>query len=336
MGTVFQVLGIIFVVIVAVVLAAYFLIRRKLKAISKTLAGFAAQPSEINLVEEPSPAWMEKPGVQSMVKELDRLGFIRGRAYGIEEMPQVRLCSFFTADPAAACVLYEHDQAGNWADLVLKYEDGTDITITNAPAGEDIDTRPDSTKVFPKDATLAELCRELDRRLESKAVLAIRDADFKQTFEEAYRKDMEWRNKRGGITEEEVRRIAAKEDGEYDDSDIAEAMLRIKSGELLQLHEDCIGNFLRQNPGSARDDGHGLFVVSDQLDAACYVGYLAEYLDLPDDLLERLERLSKVTRSAKALFMKANGELPRRLRAQKVGSVGSPIDADIYRAPEEG
>ncbi len=336
MGTLFQVLGIIFLIIVVVVVLAIFLIRRKLKAIAKNLAGFASQPSEIHLVEEVSPTWMEEPGVHSIMKELNHLGFTRGRAYGIEEMPQVRLCSFFRDGPAPVCALYEHEQAGNWVDLGVKYQDGTDITVTNAPTGEDLDARPNSKKVFIKDASLAALCRELERRLEPKATIAIDDANFRQTFEDAYREDMEWRNKRGGITEEEVRRIAEKEDGKYDDLDIAEAMIQIKSGELFQLHEDCIENFIRQNPGLAEEDendGENLFVVSDQLDAASYVGYLGTYLDLSDELFEQLERLSKVTKSAKVLFMKANGELHGRLRATKIGSVDSPIDADIYRAP---
>jgi hypothetical protein len=335
MGTVFQILGIIFLVIVVVVVLAYFLIRRKLKAIAKALEGCAAQASEVHLEEELRPAWVTEPNVQSMMEELTQLGFTRGRAYGIEEMPQVKLCTFFRTDPAIACALYQHDAVGNWVDLVVKYEDGTDITVTNAPTGEDVDTRPNSTKVFLKGAGLTELCRELEGRLERKATRDIHDANFKEIFEEAYREDMEWRNKRGGVTEEEVRRIAQKMDGEFDDTVIEEAVLQIKSGELYQLHEDCIENFARQNRMSAGEDGHdrnALFVVSDQVDAASYVDYLGNYLDFSYEMTEQLLRLSKVTRSPKVLFMKGNGLLPRKSRATKVGSVSSPIDADIYRA----
>jgi len=338
MGTFFQILGIIFIVIVAVVALAIFLIRRKLKAIAKALDGYAAQPSEIHLEEEMRPTWVAEPGVQTMVKELTQLGFTRGRAYSIEEMPQVMLCSFFRTNPAIACVLYQHDAVGNWVDLVVKYDDGTDITATNAPTGEDLDTRPNSTKVFLKEAGLGELYRELEGRLEGKATRAIDDANFKEIFEEAYREDMEWRNKRGGVTEEDVRRIAQKQGQDLDDSGIAEAMRQIKSGELYQLHRDCIENFTTQNRMSAGEDGHdsdALFVVSDQLDAASYVDYLRDYLDFSDEQTAQLERLSKVTKSAKVLFMKGNGSLPGRSRATKIGSVNSPIDADIYRAPIE-
>ncbi len=338
MGTVFQLLGIIFLIILVVVVLAVFLIRRKLKAIAKALSGYDAQPSEVHLTEELRPAWVAEPSVQSMIEELTSLGFARGKAYGIEEMPQVKLCSFFRANPAIVCALYQHDAAGNWVDLVVKNEDGTGITVTNAPTGEDLDTRPNSTKVFLKDADLISLCRELEKRIEHKETLPIDDTNFKEVFENSYKEDMEWRNKRGGVTAEEVRRIAQKMDGEYDDTVIAEAVQRIKSGELYQLHEDCIENFARLNPELVEENGNGrdaLFLVSDHLDAASYVGYLGTYLDLPDKLFEQLERLSKLTKSARVLFMKANGTLPKRSRATKIGSVSSPIDAEIYRSPLE-
>jgi len=45
----------------------------------------------------------------------------------------------------------KQDGLGAWVDMVMKYEDGTSTTWSNAPMGQDLDHRPGHDKVYDKE-----------------------------------------------------------------------------------------------------------------------------------------------------------------------------------------
>ena len=201
----FKTLGLVFLVILLIVLLAVWFFIRKWRKFKKKLQSMDSQtPGRIHLNEDLEPEWLENDEVKPVIGRLLRSGFTKGKAYSIQEMPMVRLTGLFHPKLGICAVVYAHDQAGHWVDLGIQYQDGQDLTISNAPMGQEMDHRPECTKIFLPGASLDELVAALNKNILKKPKVMVDDLNFRQTFEEAYVKDMEWRAGRGGVTEEEV------------------------------------------------------------------------------------------------------------------------------------
>lgn len=327
-----QVIGIIFLVIIGIIVLLVIVIRTKWKSIKQMLA-VGAQPSTIHLVEDDSPEWLNSENVQQQIRQMEELGFIPGKTYTIEEMPGVTLLSLFHRQDEILATLYRHDIAGVWVDFVVEYEDGTELTVSNAPYGEEIDTRPEVTKIIQKEFSIQQLYSEVKSRWESKPKITSNLQTFKQIFEEAYKRDMVWRNERGGITEDEVRRVAAKDGDRYTEEVIDTAMLKIKIDEIYKWHDECIQQFIKESTLSVADWERYrelIFVVSNQMHPKAFVEYVSCYLNLEDDEIEYFRELASQFRRTKELFDRINASLSEEQNGKKLGSVSFPIDADMY------
>ena len=145
---------------------------------------------------------------ESHRRELETLGFNPIGTYQVKEMPGVTLVAFTQSFKAVCAVVYRHPLAGVFMDMCSMTEDDRGLTVTNAPAGGNLDHPPGREKIFePK----AALCRLYDRVLSDRPAGPHRRLDasnFARVFEEEYAREMKWRQGRGGVTEEEVRREA--------------------------------------------------------------------------------------------------------------------------------
>ncbi len=211
--------------VAGIILLGGLLLRRLLTRVGTLIA------SEIHLTEDRQPSWIRSPEVEDIIRDLQKLGFRKGFAYTIVEMPDVKVLGLHRPSQGMTAALYQHDFMGNWVDLVIEHTDGSAITVSNAPAGQEIDPPPNKVKIFREEASVGELYQEILNRTKSKPKRRVDQANFKDFFQEAYRKEMEWRSRRGGTTEEEVRRVAAGMSEEFDDEDIAAALKQIKADE---------------------------------------------------------------------------------------------------------
>ena len=108
----------------------------------------------------PVPSAMVLRLVTPRAEPMAGLGFHDAGQYTIEEIPGVNLWAFVNPSEAAYGVVYEHPMAGVAVDFVTQYEDGTGITYTTAPQGDELDRRPGHDKVYLKEASTEELYRK--------------------------------------------------------------------------------------------------------------------------------------------------------------------------------
>lgn len=141
-------------------------------------------------------------------RELENLGFTPIGVYDVREMPGVTLVAFTNAFKAVCAVVYRHPIGGVFADMVSMTEDDRGLTVTNAPLGGNLDQPPGRAKVFQGAATLRQLCDRLLADRPQGAYRRIDASNFVRVFQDEYAREMEWRHKRGGPTEDEVRREA--------------------------------------------------------------------------------------------------------------------------------
>jgi hypothetical protein len=105
--------------------------------------------------------------------------------------------------------VYEHPIAGVFVDFFTVNEDDQSLTVSNAPAGEELDTPPGHEKLVEKNLALGDMYDLLLRKRPRGRYRRFDAKNFPEEFARAYAKEMDWRMERGGVTEDEVRRSAA-------------------------------------------------------------------------------------------------------------------------------
>jgi hypothetical protein len=141
-------------------------------------------------------------------RELESLGFTPIGIYDVREMPGVTLVAFTQASESVCAVVYRHPIAGVFSDVICVTEERRSLTVTNAPAGANLDHQPGHDKVYMVKASMKQLYDRLMEQRPSGPYKRIDSSNFMRVFEDAYAREMEWRKSRGGPTRDEVRREA--------------------------------------------------------------------------------------------------------------------------------
>lgn len=123
-------------------------------------------------------------------------------------MPGLIISGFVKPSEQLLGVIYDHPTAGIWIDICVEYNDEENLTVSNAPAGQEMDHMPQSTKIYLKGSSLDELLAKVLAERKNKGRKTVTKEDFASTFEEAYKKEAKWRIGRGGPTSLEVKRVA--------------------------------------------------------------------------------------------------------------------------------
>lgn len=224
MSMVLQVLGglfVLFLVLIVGVVVLWQVIKSKLRKFAQGLAADAGTPSSIHLEPEPSPEWRDAGAVRRHRAPLESAGFQDAGVFSVAEMPGILLHAFAHPAEGAYAVVYEHPQVGVWLDLVTRYADGTSVTFGNATRGGGLDSQLGHDKVREPGGDPAALLRRFLAERAPKPRVAVSAAEFVSCFEQAYADEMQWRNERGGPTEEEIRRVAAESGREVCDETVA-------------------------------------------------------------------------------------------------------------------
>jgi len=184
-----------------VIVALFFLYKFLLQLSTKPVL-------EISLVPTDNPRWSHKKIITELTDTFNAHGFDLAGHYDCPEMPGVKIAGFVKPSEQLIGVLYDHPIAGIWEDICIEYNDGESLTVSNAPMGQEMDHMPQSTKIYMKGSALDELIAKILSERKNKGRKTITKENFSSNFEEAYRKEMNWRMERGGPTALEVKRVA--------------------------------------------------------------------------------------------------------------------------------
>ncbi len=194
---------IIIVIIVTVTIAVFFLFRYFLKVSRKPVL-------EVSLVPIDNPRWSDKKKIGELIDAFKRNRFDLAGYYECWEMSGLIISGFVKPSEQLLGVIYDHPIAGIWIDICVEYNDEENLTVSNAPAGQEMDHMPQSTKIYLKGSSLDELMAKVLAERNNKGRKTVTKEDFASTFEEAYKKEAKWRAGRGGATFLEVKRVADK------------------------------------------------------------------------------------------------------------------------------
>ena len=292
-------------------------------------------PLHIHLNEDISPDWLNDSAAKKATSELEKMGFSAGKTYAIYEMDGYVLQAFYNSPMIA--VLYKHDIAGFWVDVVTEEVDGMEYTVSNAPMGAEMSERPDSHKVFKAKAAIIELVEDMKVLVaqSDKSFLKVDSDNFREYFEAAFKKDISWKNRKGGISYEEFV-VTAENETPFKSSKkvMEEAFVVTKEQELYQWHYAALEEY-RAEENIKEDDiyefeGH-MLAVPFATNAVAFLRYLCQQGFITDAQQEKLLKVYSNETDITGLFDKLNSLLSPELRANFVKDIDYPLPIKLYK-----
>jgi hypothetical protein len=235
MGLAFQIIGVLCVLFLLFIVIVAWVIKSKLSKALKSFEGAigSTTPSLIHLTKRGSIEWSRAGEAKAIIEPLQKLGFTAVGNFEINEMAGVQLMAFTHSGHNAYAVVYEHPVAGVWVDIYSRYLDGQELkgcTYSNVhhPGSNQVDTQPNRKSVKVPHLDVDSLFARFINERPAYELEPVQPEKFAALFESAYADEMEWRKSRGGVTEDEVRRVAAATGRNVDDATVKEVQERMK------------------------------------------------------------------------------------------------------------
>ena len=185
----------------AVVIAGYFGFRFLRSLMSRPIL-------EITLSPVDEPKWRDREKITDLIYSFQQRGFQSAGDYECPEIPSLIISGFVHPSEQITGVVYDHPIHGIWVDIIVQYSDGGSLTVSNAPAGKELDHMPGQTKLYSRGSSVNELFEKILTESKEADQITITKEGFSSNFTSQYQKEMRWRADRGGPTYLEVRKVA--------------------------------------------------------------------------------------------------------------------------------
>jgi hypothetical protein len=335
------------------VLVAFKLLKWRLKRafseIGNVFKGMAAAanavpPARLHLRPNDNPEWSDEEAVDCMAEPLLKLGFQDIGAYTIDEIDNTTVRAMAHRGQSMYAAVYEHPQAGVFADLVTKYQQGPSLTVSSTVEGDGLVRPEDRLIIRIPGAESQELYqRALSERSSNplfagKTLRPVSREEFPTHFERAYAEEMDWRLKRGWVSPDEIRAVAARGGQNVDDTILTMTALAMRAQVNERIEEVVRERFLEQVKlplaewERVRDR---LQIVHDRMDLSDVICLVSNHTDVDefDEDDENPAAKMPAGMTVRKYFSAANTKLPPNERYALLGSVDEPIPADVYAEP---
>ncbi len=303
----------------------------KFRGMLKYLGKNFPTPSTVTLVEDGAAAWTRKARATAELAELAGLGWVRGPAWTITEMPGVGVVALHHPGTGVHGCYYDHSVAGNWVDFCADLADGTELTVGNPPQGSELESRPGTRKVMLPGTAIPEVHARLLEEIAGQALKPYRPEDFKADFEGAYARDMAWRNAKGGTSEEEFLRIARNQKQDFTDEQLRDAFRETKKQEIERWSEETLETFAKTTTLPVAEwtkYEDRMFILRDGFHAHGFLHYLNDLLELEEAELARYGEALDGGVSLPGLLNRIAADTGHTFT--KIGEVATPQPTAIY------
>jgi hypothetical protein len=353
----FTIVGMFACVLLAVALLAMLIFVLKLRS---ALRGAATElnnlnlqmavPARVHLQRREKLHWLDEDAANRHLQPLWRLGFQDVGCFEIVEMPGVKLRALARPEETLWAIVYEHPIAGVWMDFVTRYADGErtigSLTTSNAKQGDELEHRPGYDKIYAPELDADGLYeRHRAARRTDVAWQPVVPENYPTEFEKAYADEMDWRYSKGGVSENELRAIAAKSGIEMSDDELQSLREANEMQAAHALTEVVRERFLEQTAMPAAEWERlrdRLVIIHERMTPTLVNDEFRTWIFEQDDASNFDEEAADQSAeppypshlSARQGFDYLNSTLPAARRFEKIGEVTEPVAADIYRASE--
>ena len=331
-----QVIGGIVVGIVILIVMFYVFLRIKF---GKFLhADSSSEPLIIHLNKDINPEWVKQTKPQQSIETLKSLGFVAGDAYLIKEMEGTQLVSMHQGPICA--VVYQHPLAGIWVDMVLNEVDAIEYTVSNAPMGAAIDAPDNCHKVMDPSLTVQEIYSQISalKSNSEKPFENINEENFRTFFEDAYKKEMAWRIRKGGISFDEFVKTSAESNIKTSEKNLKGSFSEMKENDLYELQQAALEHYRKTNNIDYEafcEYDYRLIVVPFTTAAEAMINSLTDNDFISESQAKKYIQLHNKETDMFQLFETINGHLSPELRADFVADQDFPLPLKIYQTKEE-
>jgi hypothetical protein len=317
--------------VIAMLGAAFLYLRWKIRSGLKDLGNIVPTPASIHLTPVPQPAWLEAESVARDLQEFVALGFTKGEVYSIDEIPGVEILALHHEKTGSFGCYYQHPVVGYFVDLCANLSDGLELTVGNAPQGAEMETRPDTLKIFHPGASIGEVFARFTSELAGKTVIPSDPLAFKAEFESAYLRDMAWRESKGGTSEEEFARVASKQDQPVSDEVLRAAFRATKCQEIRTWGAEALEAFRKSTNLSVAqwtEFEDRMCIFRDGFHPQAYLDYLNDFLFLDEEETSIHESSLEGGISLQALLNRITAKSGHKFT--KLGELQTPHPTVIY------
>jgi hypothetical protein len=318
---------------------------RQLMASLGELDALTAPPLRIELHRVSKPNWTDRGQIEQLAGPLRAEGFADAGIFDAEPVVGLRLMALVHPRHEAYAVVYQQQGQGVWLDVVSEYADGRVVSYsTNEHAGL-LDPPPFKTSKSLPEATATELLARFLSERPAGARRPVAAASFVESFETAWARECDWRAERGGVTEDEIRRLTSRDGAKADDESIARIRQHWQTAINCHYQEQLMEAFLASGQVTAHEweqfRDRVLFLHDKQSwDEVIQLASIGFDVDLDDEADRRRHDWDEIERLAAGLapreaFQRINDRLPTDRRFQQIGQLTQPIPADVYVSPEE-
>ncbi len=154
-----------------------------------------AMPDEIRLEHQLSHTWQNPESANSLSRSLRHMGFSDAGIFSVDKLPGVFIRLMFNERESAGAAVYEHPEAGVWAEIYSDYSSGNsvDFTMLKDPGLPKHMQPPYCRLAHLPGISVEALHKEFLSAREPGEFIPLTSANIKERFEDAWAKDMDWR-----------------------------------------------------------------------------------------------------------------------------------------------
>ncbi len=336
-----EILGFVFLVLIGLVVLFAVWIGLKIYRGAKDYAIVSAieegmETPPIELEPNPNPGFLHPEAIAELVAQAVRVGATRCGAFDAPAAG-ARLIAYAMSTPSVYIVIYDHDQVEPWMDVVMRFEGDRSFTASTVPEIARGAPRPQGDEIlhFAPGTVMGVLIGAAEERAEQDSPLPATAAAFKEHFEAAAERSRRFIMTQS-VSQEWLEQIAEDAGVELSGEEAAHINLGRQAEQYSQIQAACIkalaetGNYTAAQWDDLRDR---LVAVWDDMPNEWVSGVIYEYVDeIPLDLEDDVDGLEESSGSARQRIAAFNARLPEKCRLVPVGTVSTPVVADIYKS----
>lgn len=326
-------------------------LRKTFEPLSGALQAMMPERLTISLERTAAADARDVRGFAELCEALQALGFDLAGHFTCEELANCVITGFVKPSDSTYAAVCELATTEPWCDFVTQYEDGRSCTYCNLPENGS-DQPPWVTSVKMPGKPLAEIYDAFLKGRPRGAMKPVSVEAFRSAFETAYERTMRWRLVRG-VSEEEVRRVAATGNMEVTEDTIAMAIATRRAMRDAQIASLLTKRYLETSGVSAADSERWqdrVVTIHDTCDSQVPIDALLRAMGVYDEDGSESEddrEMSRALEQRRREFQAACKDRPVRAAfsalirehlpegsARIIFTMDEPVAADLWLMPE--
>jgi hypothetical protein len=344
MGTFLQIIGGLALAFVLLIVAGLFYLRWRVRRYASSEAAKWAQIGQSGVAARISLKPLDEPfhhpeRIESFIEEIQALGYREVGSYSVPEMPTIQIWGGVHPEDGSGASVVDHAMIEPFFEFCFVSDNDArhTLTVTTNPTHSPTNIRPGTRVIADAAFTPTSARSELLRSAGDEDYLRFDAENFESVFLDLYARQMDFILAKGGPTEADMRREAARmrDLPPLDDAQMQMALQMSRASHQEALEDAIIDRFLKRWDLPAHEWERlreRVVVIHDKMNSEEVCAHALGHVDEDIDEIE-VERVLLVSGSRTAAFDALQALLPVSRRHRLIGRTDEPVGAALYEQP---